>query len=92
MPIHAHAHDLLYARSAPPCAYIAGSTKYIFLPIFFDLPIDKLIFDAIMKVQKDKNKQKMLALNILTNKLKEVKDEVQVAPKGGQCYTAERTA
>ena len=45
-----------------------------------------------MKVQKDRNEQKMLALNILTNKLKEVKDEVQVAPKGGQCYTAEREA
>lgn len=45
-----------------------------------------------MKVQKEKNEQKMLALNILTNNLKEVKDEVQVAPKGGQCYTVERTA
>ena len=45
-----------------------------------------------MKVQKDKNEQKMLALNILTNNFEEVKDEVQVAQKGGQCYTVEREA
>ena len=29
----------------------------------------------------------MLALNILPNKQKEVKDEIQVARKGGQCYS-----
>ena len=28
----------------------------------------------------------------LTNDFKEVKDDFQVAPKGGQCYTVERTA
>lgn len=68
----------------------AQTTK--FFEFFFDLPLDKRKSHAIMKVQKDKNEQKMLALNILTNNLKEVKDEVQVAPKGGQCYTVEREA
>ena len=39
----------------------------LFCAIFFKLAIDKRFLNAIIKVQKDKNKQKMLALNILTN-------------------------
>ena len=31
----------------------------------------------------------MLALNIFANNSKEVKDEIQVAPKGGQCQSSD---